>query len=62
MRKLGPADAAVRGGRGDASPGAGGVQWYRIWLWLLLWAVLTSRVEPSQRTVGEAGPALDLQV
>lgn len=38
------------------------VQWFRVWLWVLLWAVLTSGVEPSQRAVGGAAPGVDLQV
>lgn len=38
------------------------VQWFRVWLWVLLWAVLTSGVEPSQRAVGGTAPGVDLQV
>lgn len=38
------------------------VEWFRVWLWVLLWAVLTSGVEPSQRAVGGMGPCLDPQV
>lgn len=41
---------------------AGAVEWFRAWLWLLLWAVLTSGVEPSQRAVGGVEPSLDLKV
>lgn len=38
------------------------VQWFRVWLWVLLWAVLTSGVEPSQRAAGGTAPCVDLQV
>lgn len=44
-------------GKAAASSQAAGraIPWIRVWLWVLVWAVLTARVEPSQR-------AVDLQV
>lgn len=35
----------------------GWIAWFRVWMWVLLWAVLTSGVEPSQR-----GPKVDSSV
>lgn len=43
--------------RRSAHPRGGWIAWFRVWMWVLLWAVLTSGVEPSQR-----GPKVDSSV
>lgn len=40
----------------------GALEWFRAWLWVLLWTVLTSGVEPSQRAVGGTTAPVDPQV
>lgn len=60
MRLLRAANAA--GTDGDVSRGAGQSRWFRLWLWVLLWGMLTSGVEPSQRAASKAGSCVDLQV